>query len=738
MSQSDISQWYVRQYAAATGAADLEGSALFRKFVAAFPVSSRSKNNPHPLSSGLYRNISGFLRMRVGLPLGAAGYYCLTMRASLKNLEETIVGFAYWRRDSPAGPPEYVCASSTYESQDGEYRPLFMRYSDFVEICEQLGPVLAKYEEAVLERISDGGLTTGLRVVPKDPGGEITRTADELRLAVLVLALCLARDLPRAAHLDPHTNHAYLRLLARAAEWPSLSGAEGVGEPPSLVVCINPFGYGQKMVPMTLRETMQPFDCNLSVWRELLITQLASDMLMNFITPSAAMYNQWTYIEDASRGVFENRAMLERFARSETSEAVMNHLRAARHEIASSQMSNYHMNELDAHVYESLEYAQSNLILSDISILHTMEDVGKTFGSLAKAIRDGDTRISGAVATIDSAAKLVFELVYGAHCLHTKLGVAHTDMHSNNYTVYPSGRMRPDASAKFPNPGPYYTNPMAMYVAGPRGEADSYMFPVNGVTGCIIDYSRAIVGPAFQPYLAEGRPPQYAISFYRDQVNRVMRTLHRFAPDYVTIHQDALKAATISNFAAVFAAVCAVDFISIGASIAATLRDEIGRSESTEKHEFVVSEEAIVLATRLEEVGREMFITRLHSIVAHKNADPPTNPPGAEIMRAVFGRWLYSAQRVAQDAALVDVYNINNEMRYTGRDYEQYPPWGRLDEIERHLGEHKITDLFDEDVGVFLNSMVSGPRVQVIAERTRAAQEKLDGKQVSTASSWIE
>jgi hypothetical protein len=79
-------------------------------------------------------------------------------------------------------------------------------------------------------------------------------------------------------------------------------------------------------------------------------------------------------------------------------------------------------------------------------------------------------------------------------------------------------------------------------------------------------------------------------------------------------------------------------------------------------------------------------------------------------------------------------------MRWRGDDYAAYPPWARLDEIERHLGAYRLTDLFgpDFDVERFLAALRPGARIEVLAAQARAAQEKLDGKPISTASSWLD
>jgi hypothetical protein len=187
-----------------------------------------------------------------------------------------------------------------------------------------------------------------------------------------------------------------------------------------------------------------------------------------------------------------------------------------------------------------------------------------------------------------------------------------------------------------------YTDPAVLFLAGPRGEADSYLFPAAGISGCLIDYSRAIIGPAFRPRLEAGRSAQYATNFYRDQVNRVMRMLHRYAPEYVLKHQDAIKGAAYADFGAVFAALCAVDFIAVGMSAAAVIEQAV-LPDSEEMRRFECAPGALALARRLEAAGREALISALHVIVtariggapclfdcAHAGGDSDRAPQGSD------------------------------------------------------------------------------------------------------------
>ena len=185
----------------------------------------------------------------------------------------------------------------------------------------------------------------------------------------------------------------------------------------------------------------------------------------------------------------------------------------------------------------------------------------------------------------------------------------------------------------------------------------------------------------------------------------------------------------------------------IGRSVAAALAEDATLANAdVDQNPFVVSKRAIELATKLENAAHEILVSGLHDLAESAGARkqmriPPF--PGSGLLEKVFGEWQFASWQ-RRDAArvkgmqLVDAYNYNNATTYSGSDYARYPPWARLDEIEKHLGGYKLTDLFERGVEPFLESLQPGARVEVIAERLRAEQERLDGKPMSTASSWID
>lgn len=756
---SDITEWYAAQYLAATGVGDVEGGGRFKTFMKGFPALSLDARMPHPITGK--QRMSNFLSLKLRYPLGPDGYTCSAMTAMIDTVAAHYA-YAYWRRGREQEDPEYICIGPTYDSRDGEYRPNFIRYPIFVSTYELMAKTLSEFEEGVLDMVAGGDLELKSVIYPESAAEHIIDRDDQTRLPVVTFAVALLMDLWETERdmLMAHTSKSYVSLmksvLVLRPELVKQSTKCNLTDPRVVAFTLGHASQatvqcGQKLVPMFTREAMQFSDYNLAAWRELAVGRVASDLVLNFISPSFSLYNQWAYIEGADAALFENPAMKDRYKRGHAIEEASRSLRESRQHLNNAKsLQNYHTEELDALIYESLEYAQSYLTLSPVALAHTMEHVGRALPSVgAYARRSPALRptVEDVFASRDSVACFLFEFAYAAHCLHTKVGAAHTDLHSNNLTLYTWGAAA-DLMLKADTIEyrAFYDNPVVAYIAGTRGEADTYVFPATGISGCLIDYSRCILGPAFRPHLEEGRSPQYAINFYRDQVNRVMRTLYRYAPTYVEKNQEAIKASVLANFDAVFPVLCAVDFIAVGRSVAATLLEAMTIVDNNEIRPFEVSQAGVDLATQLEHAARELFITGLHDLAESAGARRGMRIPlfpGETLLEKVFGEWLFprwvaADPKRARSAQLVDVYNYNNKLRYNGDDYAKYPPWARFDEIEQHLGEHKLTDLFERGIDPFLDALQPGARIDIISEQVRSAQEKLDGTPVSTMSSWLD
>lgn len=702
-------EWIASQHLASINITDVEGGIRFKRFMDKF-----SKNDYSLQVSGKRRVMISFQRMKFQYPVVNDIYSCMVMTAVLDDI--TIhYAYAYWQKGHETGDPDYICLSATYDSRDGEFRNRFMPYSAVVSMnTDFLDTEVPIIENIVMDMISTGVL-------------ELKSSHDtDTRILITALVVAIVLDGPRALQDEMmlHTNIQYINFMkAFAAHNPIIpTPKQYFTQPRAFTTGI----CGQKMVPMYTREVIQPYDYNFSTWRELEISQLVSDLVINFISPSFALYNKWFYVENTDTNFFENASMQDKHVRSMVALSATGDLRDARHKLSST---DYASVELKAHIYDNIIYSQSFLLMSDIAVVHILEDVGFTLQSIHKI---PDIASFPVFTTVDYAARFIFDLVYAAHCLHTKIAVVHADLHENNMSLYFWGNLSTNAEIS-----PQCTGSVIAFITGPRGEADTYIFPTTGANTCIIDYSRAIIGPAFRPHLEKGRSPQYATNFYRDQVNRVMRAFHRYIPEYVAKNQEVIRTAVITNFEAVFPILCAIDYIAIGAAIASVCTNIIDKQLNPK---MIVVPEAIEIAKQIETLGRELLITGLQQLVmskAHSHIYPGTTVIERVFERWSFSKWIAQEPGHGENVYLSDIYNYNNSLRYSSVNYEAYPPWVRLEDIEPHLGEIKLSCFVKHGMEQFLASVQTDTHVEVLAEHLRAEQDKLDGDRMSAASSWI-
>jgi hypothetical protein len=506
-------------------------------------------------------------------------------------------------------------------------------------------------------------------------------------------------------------------------------------------------------MPLTIREALQVGDINYAPWREIWVGQRVTDLVVNGVAPMFPIYGNWTYLDGIDQALFENPSMHNRFLRSHQVEKVVEKLRQARL-LATEEASardDYRLGYLDAHIYEAMLYAQDYVLLTDLAVCSTSEFVGTSLYSIPTTL-NRTRNVSPAYYQMYSdpalLSRYLFDLCYGAHTLHTRVGAVHSDIHVNNATLYLlsnqyKGVYVDDHTREYT---PCYKNPVIAYVVGSStggslGETNTYVFPHDGWFACLIDFSRVIIGPAARPKLVAEKGEAYALGFYRDQVTRALRTLHFYVPAFVEKYQDRLKGLLYADFEAVFRVMTAVDFLAIGRNFGANLRE---LSVAGNKTVFKVAPEGIRKAAEIERMGLEHIITHLTTLVEGGGQQGNIPYAGETVLPAVFGEYRYPAWASGKtpagfaldQATLVSVYNGGGELQYSGTNYEQYPPWARIEVLDRLLqGEHMWSAMAGRDRRPFLES-IYGPQghLEFLQEQVRRT---LDGNSPAETSSWV-
>lgn len=769
LAEYELYRWMSVQYREAVGLAGSEGGARYQRVIDGYPTVP--PDDPRVAFCGRTR-MSRFLDLKLGWPLSGQGYVAAAVSARFKGHSRTVVAYFYWPRGDTAGMPEYVALGHTYDSRDGEYRSLFTNWEAFEFFERALAGLLEGVERAVLDAVGERRLKID---VDRFPSTDQASGPDLGRLAVRALAVVVLREAVNRSYgvaLPPHVSAPYRQFAADvakafaetfqsvAAETASAAAADAIYNAiHALFAGIagtaddGAMQCGQKLVPMFVKETERPNDVGLAAWRELELNELATELVLNFCSPSFSIYNQWTFVEGATADLFENPPMRDRYRRGETAVAAVADVRAARRHLRSAET--LPEAELAAKLYDGIEYAQSFLELSDVAMVHTLEDVGPTFTQLAEhepVANPRDVQSLGFIGLLQAGRhtleRHLFEAALAAHCLHGN-GVAHTDAHAANMTYYRwHGSLIID-------------NSVVAYAIGDAGEADTYMFPAAGDCLCLIDFSRAIIGPGYAARLERRISRHEVDNFYRDQGGRVLRALHRYAPRFVEQHETQLRAAVISSFDSVFAALCAVDFVAIGRNLSETFDAQLSRlraaaaaaTEASTPPPWLTAAgiealaAGIALGRELERAGLELFLGRLTAIAAAVDGAgpmPPLTPPGLEIIPKVWAAWRFPAWAAARAdsgapaATLVDAY-MNKPLRWSGREPSEYPPWARLENLAAHLGKEFSSpdELFARGTAPFLAALRSGARFGAVAEQARAESARRDGKASASSSPWI-
>lgn len=280
-----------------------------------------------------------------------------------------------------------------------------------------------------------------------------------------------------------------------------------------------------------------------------------------------------------------------------------------------------------------------------------------------------------------------------------------------------------------------------LMTTGP-GADNAYVFAALGVTGCVIDFSRAILGPAARPRLEARHGPAFAAAFFRGQAARAVRALHRVVPPFAEKHETTLQALAADQPDALFAALCGADFVTLGRTMALVTATAVRLGGGAEAE---VDPGALArLARRLEDEALAWLMAALRGLVEAQRAGRRAEPaalPGPALLARVFDSWrwpTWSRRGARRAPQLVDIWRADAPLRYSGDDYARFPPWARLDEMAKHLGDHDTLEgLFDSGGAKFLEALGGPRRVELVAEQNRAEAERLDGRR-DPGSSWID
>lgn len=747
-------QWVYETYTDQLNLPNIEGSKKYHKFIESMDIDTI-------LLSGALR-VQKYHIIKFGYPMRRAGYITAILSVQFNNTS-SYYSYVYWPRESIV--PEYICLSPTFNSRDGEYRHRFIWFQDFMNGYEKLISHLDPIEQNILENIAVDALKIDVNIYSDEKSkiDDITDYINSSRLGIKALVAVLMADVQNIIDntLQNHTSVHYVKMINELFESNKKYFDENWNKSMNNKISVFKNGKinndtrtqcGQKLIPLTIHESINVNDINFAPWREIWISQSITDLIINGIAPMFPIYNNWSYIDGTDRSLFENKAMHEKYDRSDKAKKVNEKLRQARQLILDDSKKDYILNQTDAHIYDSINYAQKHAVLTNISICSTGEYIGQTLRSLPNLIRRTKF-VSPALTNIFEnptfQLRYLFDLCYGVHILHTRNSTIHADLHLNNITHYYHGFQYVEVLEEGGKNIKYrekYTNPTIAYVLSSIGEDDTYVFPHEGTFMGIIDFSRSIIGPKCKQKLIDDFGELFTTKYYRSQVNRALRVLNHYIPNFVQKNQEKIKGLLFSEPEIMFKIMTAVDFLAIGRNIGALLK-EIKNDEK--QPEFMrmlnIPLEGIESAESIENLALEHLVGNLSNLM-NRTSQKDITTAGDFIIPKIFKDFKYSAWAentdkkelrpyTLNDATLVDAYNAVAPLKYSSTDYAKYPPWARFDELSRHLGDLRIENITaGRTERPFLESLELDSYFSILHEKLN---KQIKDAPAAETSSWI-
>lgn len=635
---------------------------------------------------------------------------------------------------------EFVCTGPTYRSQDGEYRHRFIGYDQFVQLFEKYSEIFSIVEQMVVDKLASGKLQfyadfyypRGCKVDTKYMNEFVNNT----RIAIKLYTIAWIRDY-HIIHLkipENHMNPAYQYIIYQTEDLPIYKEVseklKGDNKYENLIMhCalyyqdvndpefnVQRLSCGQKIFPLTVLEAIREGDINYSVWREMYITNLLSNLVLNMVCPSFPFIGSWFYIQNSHAGLFDNISMFEKYKHSDIATEVSRQLREVdRYNYYSRDRQNGALSgkflQLSKNINKAVVYADSDIRLTNLSVCVTSEYVGRTLRDIPNIIAQ-ELHYHGLdllFTSEDYFCKHMFEYIYAFYCMNTRLGVIHGDLHMNNVTIYRLYEMV-DLNNK-----PLITDPMIMYILadskktggcgmkneekeGGRSdkkesadkkestkkknhkspptydtstETRSYVFPHNGLFSMVIDLSRAVIGDVRR--LENEFGALYAEAYFRDQQNRLLHIINQNFPTVIESSHATIVRLVSDNFPLMFKIISCVDVFTVMSNIKAMFSiDDVFTQGNVKLAEGIATR-----LDRLISLSSQLFFENINKAIDGEITSPDEIEwPNFVILRTVFADY---NRKVPEGANLVEIFRSNCDMKYDIGDYDN---WGPLVSLE--------------------------------------------------------
>lgn len=463
--------------------------------------------------------------------------------------------------------------------------------------------------------------------------------------------------------------------------------------------------FGFKMMPLNIKEVQEPLIMrHKQPWREFFITQRCSDMVINGCCPSFPLTNDWFYIKNSRKGLYDNVSQYDRMHNSELAKDILHTLYEAQRgtyfitenlstvEKTDAQIKKYisqKFKKLHDKIEDPVNYALEDIIMSEVTLAYTSEYVGRTFADSLNMINSSalyDKQLGHCLKEqgYDYWVKYMFEICYALFCCNTKLGVIHGDLHLNNATIGPIYSVDPHilqvdahvaANNKTTNTA---ANTANVYCVVYHIDGQLFIFPNNGVFSQLIDFSRALINPSMADAIVDrSLPPNYKIveheeKFRAIEIANLLNIYIQMFPSKLK-HREELIVIFKNHYDAAFRLLCCIDIYLFSIKLQRAMRDRQN-----------IHKRAIELVGDIHRRAEQFIVGQMNQLIENPAQFSQTilkQPwPMLQIITGCFADYACAAvdatgaTRLLKKRKIIDYYSYAAQLKYSITAYDYFHP----------------------------------------------------------------
>ncbi len=681
---------------------------------------------------------------------------------------------------------EYVSHSPTYKSSDGEYRHRFIPVKQILMVRDQNKEYFEKIESHILEQIDNGDITIECLTYFKPSGpypssgpnpysgpyskrdkpdrssiiSELQKSIDSNRFAVIFYALSWRIEYKRLIK-KIYENHIlqeyHLAMFSKQDDlfWKQNEKyfsqnkeqharitvlTTNILQKPDQRVLVTE--CGQKIIPLTIKTIENPNDIRLPTWREIFITSLVGNLVINGISPSFPILGDWFFITGSDSRLYDNKIYQVRANHSEIASGIVKGLEQNRQQTfikdtngAQTHQNNeiylsYKMENLSETIKIPMDFAEQELVLAKYAACSVIEHLGRTLADLPILLLREENRLNVGPIFQDYSwfCRYLFELIYGLWCFNFVLNGIHGDLHLNNITTFHSISTIALGSdvmgkVKVPNPHIIYS------IRDDRSSKDKmFIFPHRGRFIALIDFSRGFL---WKKDILISRSIDLS-KIQDDYKSRIYNLFEQEMPDFVKDNATDLRVALEKSFDQVYRVAESLDLYKFTNEYSAHIRLNVLENP---KNLALFGDSRIIqskMLPLLAKIRKHLFnFVHIQMDKIFKNPNIQIDQilrPNLEVLNSFFTEFQVENNQ-PEAPNLIDFFADSNPLIYDINMYDKFPEtitFEKTLELNLTMDEARMTQY--KSYEQYLKSNPPQEKIEIVAQEVKDERPQRRGE----------